>query len=209
MSRFRHAGGWTNFKLKIKDGPHIVPVFRHSLHGLLFPLWSPVYFLTGSSWRHGCSRGSGRTAGGRGQMARGASLGDRLCRKGCPGQACLPATEAPKAVTPLSLEWTLPERECSRACWPVVLFLPHLPQGLCTDPLGLTALALHPKSPPSFSVQCFDSSWAATSRKFSLIAPNSVPLPQAPASLSLSLPSFLRPPPPLPPLSGETENREP
>lgn len=36
MSHFYDAAGWTGFRLKIKDGPHIVPVFRHSLHGLLF-----------------------------------------------------------------------------------------------------------------------------------------------------------------------------
>lgn len=75
MSHFYDAAGWTGFRLKIKDGPHIVPVFRHSLHGLLFPLWAPVYFLTRSSWHHGCSSRSGCIAGGGGQMARDALLG--------------------------------------------------------------------------------------------------------------------------------------
>lgn len=93
MSHFYEAGGWTNFRLKIKDGPHIVPVLRHSPHGLLLPLCRLSISSHAPAGAAAAPTGAGVSLGGRGQMAQGALVGDK--EKGASNR---PASLAPKLL---------------------------------------------------------------------------------------------------------------
>lgn len=209
VGRSYDAGGWANPKLKIKDDPQIVPVFRHSLHGLLFPLRllsvsprAPAGAPAAPEAVRTRPGGGGGTVPGErcgpGTASLGATVqgtllvGGRLAERGASDQPAFPSPKLPEPRHPLAgsgpgLRSSPPGPAGPRGA------SPHATgpvQGL-TAPRASHAGLTHRSSLP-YSLHRVDATCAAASRTVSVIAPCSElsPSPQTPDSLPPSLPPF-------------------